>query len=762
MNDNQERIYALEQQIRLLQHKHLQFTTELEELYNKLGAVRASINYESRIIESNIGQVDIPAQLKSRAIPQSQANYAPPPRQQQKVSTALSSKKLEDFIGTNVTGKIGILITIIGIFIGAKYAIDKELISPLMRIILSYIAGGMLVVTAIKLKLNYENFSAVLIGGGLAVIYFITYISYGFYQLFPQMVAFIVMVIITATAVRISLWYNQKIIAILGLVAAYAVPFLLSDGSGRIIILFSYISIINIGLIYLSFKKDWKVLYRIAFFLTWLIYITWTVAGEPETKQFSTGFIFLAINFFTFYIAFLSYKIIKREVYNIGEVGVLLINALIFFFLGCDLINSHYTDASSLTYFTLANALVHLTVGYGIYKLNLTDRSVSQFIIGLGFLFVTIAIPIELDGSWVTLLWAIEASILCWVGIKNNRTLYLKIAATMVLVASISLLQDWVSVYTVFGNSFLYNPVIRTPFVNLYFAFSLVVSACFAFIHFSTYQKQIVTGEWLGKFYSQLMPLIFWSVLYFTCFNEIHFFWDSKINHLTSTLNQPEKYYQHILLLMYSLLFFAGLFELNKRVIKNRSVDDRLVIGGILISIIFLVNGLYNIGSLRDIYIAEAKNYNPSIWMLATRYLLFVAATIYYFSAWQAVKRINTPNAYRIFSYAFNIIMLSIICNEFIHWMDLAGYQNQYKLGLSIICALYALVLIFVGITQKKKHLRIGAIALFAGTLLKLFFYDLASLSTISKTIVLVLLGIILLIISFLYNKYKDVILGED
>lgn len=46
--------------------------------------------------------------------------------------------------------------------------------------------------------------------------------------------------------------------------------------------------------------------------------------------------------------------------------------------------------------------------------------------------------------------------------------------------------------------------------------------------------------------------------------------------------------------------------------------------------------------------------------------------------------------------------------------------------------------------------------ALFAITLIKLFFYDIAHLNTISKTIVFVSLGILLLIISFLYNKNKN------
>lgn len=45
---------------------------------------------------------------------------------------------------------------------------------------------------------------------------------------------------------------------------------------------------------------------------------------------------------------------------------------------------------------------------------------------------------------------------------------------------------------------------------------------------------------------------------------------------------------------------------------------------------------------------------------------------------------------------------------------------------------------------------------------MKLFFYDIAELDTISKTIVFVSLGISLLIISFLYNKYKNLIFEES
>ena len=80
-------------------------------------------------------------------------------------------------------------------------------------------------------------------------------------------------------------------------------------------------------------------------------------------------------------------------------------------------------------------------------------------------------------------------------------------------------------------------------------------------------------------------------------------------------------------------------------------------------------------------------------------------------------------------------------------------YPVLYGLALGLLIAL--------GIWKKKLHLRIGAIVLFGLTLLKLFFYDLSSLNTISKTIVFVVLGILLLIISFLYTKYRKVIFED-
>ncbi|PZQ89244.1 MAG: hypothetical protein DI548_04270 [Flavobacterium johnsoniae] len=115
-----------------------------------------------------------------------------------------------------------------------------------------------------------------------------------------------------------------------------------------------------------------------------------------------------------------------------------------------------------------------------------------------------------------------------------------------------------------------------------------------------------------------------------------------------------------------------------------------------------------------------------------------------------------------LFDIFFSILVIWILSAEMLIWLNAFNIYENNKLGLSILWGSYSLILISYGIWKSKKHLRILAIVLFGITLLKLFFYDIVHLNTIRKTIVFVSLGILLLIISFLYNKYKHLILDDD
>ena len=116
----------------------------------------------------------------------------------------------------------------------------------------------------------------------------------------------------------------------------------------------------------------------------------------------------------------------------------------------------------------------------------------------------------------------------------------------------------------------------------------------------------------------------------------------------------------------------------------------------------------------------------------------------------------NTTRIIRGTVLVLNLTGLVFLGNEFVHWMAVGGYQGQYRLGLSIISGLYALAMVAYGILKNRQYIRFAAISLLALTLLKVFLYDLAALSTISKTLVLISLGFILLVASFLYTRFRE------
>jgi uncharacterized membrane protein len=87
-------------------------------------------------------------------------------------------------------------------------------------------------------------------------------------------------------------------------------------------------------------------------------------------------------------------------------------------------------------------------------------------------------------------------------------------------------------------------------------------------------------------------------------------------------------------------------------------------------------------------------------------------------------------------------------------------HSNQ-KTGYSILWGTYAFVLMFLGLKWGDKNVRIIAIALFGITILKLFLIDIRSLSEGGKIAAFISLGVLLLIISFMYQRLKKMILDD-
>lgn len=677
---------------------------------------------------------------------------------------------VEEFVGKNLISLIGIIITVIGVAIGAKYAIDRDLISPSTRIILGYLFAFATFGIAVRLKPKYHNFSAVLLSGAMAMMYFLTYFAYSFYDLIPQQAAFLIMLLITAFTVAAAINYNRQVVAHIGLVGAYTVPFLLSDGSGRAAVLFSYMTIVNFGILVVSVKKFWKPLYYSAFIFTWLIFAAWYFDQYKPAEHFALAFAFSAIFFTTFYLTFVSYKLSAQEEFNPEIVLLILINSFIFYGFGYSILESQADGNRLSALFTIANAFIHFFVAIVVHKYKLGGKINLYLPFGLALTFITIAVPVQFSGNWITLLWTAEAVFLFVIGRTKRLAIFETFSYPLMILAGTSLLNDWQIAFK--------SQAVLIPFLNVNFltsSFFAAASAVIWLVNKRETDKSIVSPDLL-KIINYVIPTVFLFVLYTTLRVEIGNYFHSEVVKTVVTISPQSVYdsspksFNIVWQINYTMFFLTVLSLINIKKVKNEVLAFVNLGLNTFVLVIFLTVGLYFISELRVNYLSQtnADIFGRGIFHLLIRYIsyLFAAGLIaanYEYIKQQFLKDFIPDFPFDlIFDFGFYLTILWIASSELLNLTDIFGYRDSYKLGLSILWGIYALGLIIVGIYKKKKHLRIGAIVLFALTLVKLFFYDIADLDTISKTIVFVSLGVLLLLISFLYNKFKDVIFTEN
>jgi uncharacterized membrane protein len=180
---------------------------------------------------------------------------------------------------------------------------------------------------------------------------------------------------------------------------------------------------------------------------------------------------------------------------------------------------------------------------------------------------------------------------------------------------------------------------------------------------------------------------------------------------------------------------------------------------------LFLTAGLFSLSELRQGYLREEVTaflqHNVfNIWLRYVATLFFIGALFILYKYAQAEGEGKKRKMLLVMYIHTAIIWFA--SSELIHWLDMAGYPNAYKIWLSILWGAYSVYLIAWGIYLKRKYLRITAIILLGITLSKLAAYDISTLDTLKKTIVFIVLGLLLLVASFLYNRYKGIIFDSD
>ncbi|RYZ22499.1 MAG: DUF2339 domain-containing protein, partial [Chitinophagaceae bacterium] len=93
---------------------------------------------------------------------------------------------------------------------------------------------------------------------------------------------------------------------------------------------------------------------------------------------------------------------------------------------------------------------------------------------------------------------------------------------------------------------------------------------------------------------------------------------------------------------------------------------------------------------------------------------------------------------------------------------SIAEREAQYtRAALTILWGLCSFALMWLGMRHRARTLRLISLSLFSLALLKLFFYDLHHVSEGGKIAAFILLGALLLTVSFMYQKLKKILIDD-
>jgi uncharacterized membrane protein len=128
-------------------------------------------------------------------------------------------------------------------------------------------------------------------------------------------------------------------------------------------------------------------------------------------------------------------------------------------------------------------------------------------------------------------------------------------------------------------------------------------------------------------------------------------------------------------------------------------------------------------------------------------------------------ERLNLSDQVYISAYVFELVLFMVFLLVLNHYSfssgvaSAAGPARDHRgeiLNISLILGIYSSILVAAGIFYRLPWLRYFGLPFLGFTLLKVVIYDLKGLNMSYRVVSFLALGLLLIGLSFLYNKYKD------
>ncbi len=658
---------------------------------------------------------------------------APPPKPPPLPKPTGAGPLTEVTLGGKFASFAGMALVLIGMAFLIGYAIRHAWLGPGTRIVLGLLTGGGLIGLghwaewrgAGRLRI----LARALTGGGAALFYFCVFAAYAMYDLIGGGLAGIGLVASAAATLALAVAYRSQAVACIGVVGAFIMPALIGE-DGPILFLLIYVAAINVPVMALGVYRQWQWLYNLAFAFTAMYLLGLLIDFVPEK-----GWLLLIFTlvYFAQFAGLGLIKLRRERATLVRRLDIIrcLINSGGTFFVIYHLMTELGADQWIGLAF-LAMALVHIglvLLGWRWFPAFTHDN--LALLVG-ALTYASLALPVQLDGVWISVGWSIEGVILCWFALRARIPL-LKGAAALLGFIGLS--------KALFFDPYLYD-VAPALFLNARFAAGFLAAALLG-VQGWLHNRQPHDPAHADSDVGSASVLSVSGALALLTLFLTDLFW-------TLPASDPWTW------LLSSIVIIIGgaacsLLGREQPALARLALVLMALAPVYMIAILFIWAGL-GAAAHPDRLFFNGLFASYLITLLAlqgmVRYWLFAPAQAA-LPAWPPLRVLLHLGA-----LAAGILLITL------EWYRLDSNWNQPL--ITLWWASCAIALVVIGLRRHQPLHRYSGLCLFTLATAKLLLLDLAELDGLERIAAFIGVGVLLLLVSFLYQRAAAALLGAS
>ena len=468
-----------------------------------------------------------------------------------------------------------------------------------------------------------------------------------------------------------------------------------------------------------------------------------------ETLPYKNAMLFGTL----FYLQFVSMNIVNniRQKASFAAFDFLVVLSINFlFYLAGMFILSYWNVGNYKGLFTALLGLFNLLLVLGFRQKKTIDPNFLSLLTGLAITYISLIAPVQFKGNHVTLFWAAETVVLFWL-FQKTRALQLKI--TSLIIAVLMLVSLAVTCLQVYSDNRLIPVLLNKGFsTTIAVAVSLFIFYKLMYKEADTFYLNSITNRAV----KDLLLGAFIVTLYLSGALEIYYQF--------STRNDIESLFI-IYLQLYTFLFaIIALFSFKRSAV--------FPVFKFLFTILCLGLYLVNINTNHEVSLALLQKNNGTLfiahWISTVLLVWLLLDLVIYFRKAEDKNWTSYLPEFTWLSAVGIILLLSVEMYQVNLWVnhkkgtEWIWWENlYYKAGLSILWSICSFIIMWLGMHFKFRPLRIISLSLFTVTLIKLFIYDIRNIPPGGKIVAFILLGVLLLTVSFMYQRLKKIIIDD-